>query len=63
MHIVRFSQFLALYESPEEHKHEEERRLHQLTQKILAPLKVRDLPLVMRYYNERTQGGLQYANL
>ena len=63
VHIVRFSQFLALFEAPEEHKQEEERRVHQLTQKILAPLKVRDLPPVMRYYDERTQGGLQYANL
>jgi hypothetical protein len=63
VHIVRFSQFLALYEVPEAHKHEEERRVHQLTQKILAPLKVRDLPPVMRYYDERTRGGLQYANL
>jgi hypothetical protein len=63
VHIVRFSQFLALFEAPEEHKQEEERRVHQLTQKILAPLKVRDLPPVMQYYDERTQGGLQYANL
>ena len=63
VHIVRFSQFLALYEAPEEHKHEEERRVHQLTQKILATLPVRDLPPVMRYYDERTQGGLQYAHL
>jgi hypothetical protein len=63
VHIVRFSQFLALYEAPEEHKQEEERRVHQLTQKILAPLKVRDLPPVMQYYDQRIQGGLQYANL
>ena len=38
VHIVRFSQFLALFETPEEHKHEEERRVHRLTQNILAPL-------------------------
>ena len=63
VHIVRFSQFLALFEAPEEHKQEEERRVHRLTQKILAPLKFRDLPPVMRYYDERTQGGLQYADL
>ena len=63
VHIVRFSQFLALFEAPEEHKQEEEWRVHRLTQKILAPLKFRDLPPVMRYYNERTQGGLQYADL
>jgi len=63
VHIVRFSQFLALFEAPEEHKQEEERRVHRLTQKILAPLKVRDLPPVMQYYDERIEGGLQYANL
>jgi hypothetical protein len=63
VHIVRFSQFLALFEAPEDHKEEEERRVHQLTQTILAPLKVRDLPPVMRYYDERTEGGLQYAHL
>lgn len=63
VHIVRFSQFLALFEAPEEHKQEEERRVHRLTQKILAPLKFRDLPAVMQYYDERIQGGLQYANL
>jgi len=63
VHIVRFSQFLALFEAPEEHKQEEERRVHRLTQKILAPLPVRDLPAVMRYYDERIEGGLQYAHL
>jgi hypothetical protein len=63
VHIVRFSQFLALFEAPEEHKQEEERRVHRLTQKILAPLPVRDLPPVMQYYDERIEGGLQYANL
>ena len=63
VHIVRFSQFLALFEASEEHKQEEERRVHRLTQTILAPLKVRDLPPVMRYYDERIEGGLQYANL
>jgi len=63
VHIVRFSQFLALFEAPEEHKQEEERRVHRLTQRILAPLKVRDLPPVMQYYDDRIQGGLQYAHL
>ncbi len=63
VHIVRFSQFLALFEAPEEHKQEEERRVHRLTQKILTPLKVRNLPPVMQYYDERIQGGLQYADL
>jgi len=63
VHIVRFSQFLALFETPEEQKQEEERRVHGLTQKILAPLKVRDLPPVTRYYDDNRQGGRQYAHL
>jgi hypothetical protein len=63
VHIVRFSQFLALFEAPEEQKNAEERRVHHVTQKILAPLQVRDLPPVMRYYDDQFQGGSQYAHL
>jgi hypothetical protein len=59
VHIVRFSQFLALFEAPEEKKQEEEGRVHRLTQKILAPLKVRDLSPVMQYYDDDLQGGWQ----
>jgi len=63
VHIVRFSQFLALFETPEVGKMEEEKRVYRLTQQILAPLKVRDLPPVIQYYNDNLQGGWQYANL
>jgi hypothetical protein len=63
IHIVRFSQFLALFETPEAGKPEEERRVHRLTQEILAPLKVRDLPPVIKYYDDKLQGGWQYADL
>lgn len=56
VHIVRFSQFLALFETPEEQKQEEERRVHRLTQQILAPLQVRELSPVMRYYDHQVQG-------
>lgn len=63
VHIVRFSQFLALFETPEEQKDEEERRVHQLTQQILARQNIRDLPPVIKYYNDQLQGGWQYANL
>jgi len=63
VHIVRFSQFLALFEAPEEQKQAEEGRVHRLTQKILAPLKVRDLAPVMRYYDDKVQGGWQYAHI
>jgi hypothetical protein len=63
VHIVRFSQFLALFEAREEQKQEEERQVHRLTQKILAPLKVRDLSPVIRFYDHKVQGGWQYAHL
>ncbi len=50
VHIIRFSQFLALFEASEKEKAVEEMRVHRLTQKILAPLNFLDLPPVMRYY-------------
>ena len=63
VHIVRFSQFLALFESPEDHKPAEERRVHGLTRKILAPLKIQDLSPVIQYYDDKLQGGWKYAHL
>lgn len=51
VHVIRFSQFLALFEAATEEKAREEARVHQLTQKILAPLNFLDLPPVIRYYN------------
>jgi len=51
VHVIRFSQFLALFEAAEAEKALEETRVHQLTQKILAPLNLLDLPSVIRYYN------------
>jgi hypothetical protein len=52
VHIVRFSQYLALFEAPEAEKHREEHRVHHVTQKILAPLQRFDLAPVMRYYED-----------
>jgi hypothetical protein len=63
VHVVRFSRFQALFEAPEEQKREEEKRVHQLTQKILAPLNSRELPRVLRYYEDNWQGGTRYAHL
>jgi hypothetical protein len=34
-----------------------------LTQKILTPLNSRELPRVIRYYEDTQQGGSQYAHL
>jgi len=63
VHVVRFSQFQALFEAPEEEKKEEEHRVHRLAQKILTPLNSRELPRVIRYYEDTRQGGSQYAHL
>jgi hypothetical protein len=51
VHVIRFSQFLALFEAAEEEKDREETRVHRLTQKILEPLNFLDLPAVISYYN------------
>ena len=63
VHVVRFSQFQALFEVPEEQRREEEKQVHLLTQKILSPLNFRDLPRVISYYEDNWHGGLQYAHL
>jgi hypothetical protein len=51
VHVVRFSQFLALFEACGKEQALEEARVHQLTQKILAPLNFLELTPVMSYYN------------
>jgi hypothetical protein len=51
VHVVRFSQFLVLFEASEEEKAREEVRVHRLTQNILQPWNFLDLPPVIRYYN------------
>jgi hypothetical protein len=63
VHVVRFSQFQALFEAPEAKKREEEGRVHGLAQEILAPLNSRELPRVIRYYEDTQQGGWHYAHL
>ncbi len=63
VHIVRFSQFEALFESSVQEKREEEDRVHRLTWKILAPLNSLDLGPVMQYYEEQWQGGCKNAYL
>jgi len=57
VHIVRFSQFEALFEAPEEEKQAEEARVHRLTWKILAPLNSLDLGPVMHFSKDQWQGG------
>jgi hypothetical protein len=59
VHIVRFSRFEALFDSPPGEKDEEEGRVHRLTWKILAPLNYLELGPVIRYYEEQWQGGCE----
>jgi hypothetical protein len=63
VHVVRFSQFQALFEAPEEQRKAEEKQVHLVTQKILKPLNSPELPRVIRYYEDNWQGGWQYAHL
>ncbi len=50
VHIVRFSQFLAPFEASDSQKQQEEREVHQLTRKILAPVNFLDLAPIICYY-------------
>ncbi|MFZ2088430.1 MAG: hypothetical protein WAU47_07620 [Desulfobaccales bacterium] len=63
VHIVRFSQFDARFETSPEDKRREEDRVHRLTWKILAPLNSLDLGPVIQYHQEHWQGGCDYAHL
>ena len=51
VHVIRFSQFLALFEAAEAEKAREELRVHRLTQEILRPMNFVGLPAIIRYYN------------
>ena len=57
VHIVRFSQFEARFETSAEEKRLEEGRVHHLTWKILAPLSSLDLGPVIQYHRQHWQGG------
>ena len=63
VHIVRFSRFQARFEATWPERLAEETQVHQLTQKILAPLSFLELAPVFRYYAESWQGGWRYAHL
>ncbi|MDD3580847.1 MAG: hypothetical protein PHW74_07490 [Desulfobacca sp.] len=59
VHVVRFGHFLQLFEVPETDKAKEEARVHQLTQQILAPLRMPRLDEVLLYYSR----GEDHSNL
>ena len=63
VHIVRFSQYQALFDAPAGERRREEERVHRLTQEILAPLDFLDLQTAIRYWEANRQGGWQYAYL
>jgi hypothetical protein len=63
VHIVRFSQFQALFDAPEAERRREEEKVHRLTQEILAPLDSLDLQTAIRCYEATGQGDSQYAYL
>ena len=56
VHIVRFSRHQALYDTPAPLRSREEQQVHLLTQKILAPVNLMDLPAVIKWYNFVWQG-------
>jgi hypothetical protein len=51
VHVIRFSQFLALFEAAEAEKTREELLVHRLTQEILRPLNFLGLSPIIHYYN------------
>jgi hypothetical protein len=59
VHIVRFSQFLALFEASEPQRLAEEQRVHRLTHRILEPFNYLNMMPVIRYYEDHWQGGWQ----
>ena len=57
VHVVRFSQFQASFEASEEERLAEEREVHRIAQKILAPLSFLDVAPAVRYCEQHWQGG------
>jgi hypothetical protein len=52
IHIVRFSRFLQHFDATAEEKLAEERRVHQSTHEILAPLHLAGLKHVLGYFQQ-----------
>jgi len=60
VHVVRFGHFCQLFEVPEAEKTEEESRVHRLTQQILAPLQMPQLPEILNYYKNQEVTKARY---
>lgn len=52
IHIVRFSKFLQNFNASADEKLAEERRVHEITHQILAPVRLANLPAVLEYYQQ-----------
>ncbi len=52
VHIVRFSKFLQNFKASADEKLVEERRVHQITHRILSPVRLPGLSAVLNYYHE-----------
>jgi len=50
IHIVRFSKFLQNFNAKPEERMTEESRVHELTHKILHPVRIDGLPEVLHFY-------------
>ena len=50
IHIVRFSKFLQNFNAKPEERIAEESRVHELTHKILRPVRIEGLPEVLNFY-------------
>lgn len=52
IHIVRFSKFLQSFDASQDEKLAEEKRVHSITRRILAPVGVPGIDRVLEFYNK-----------
>lgn len=58
IHIVRFSKFLQSFNASAEEKHEEERRVHDISHQILKSVQIQEMPPVLQFFHKwRTSAG------
>lgn len=55
IHVVRFTQFLQLYQADPERKEREEVTVHGLTHEILNQRNLEHMPLVLEFYGHHAQ--------
>ncbi len=52
IHIVRFSKFLQSFDASEEEKHEEERRVHEISHQILKTVQIEGIQPVLAFFQK-----------